>query len=165
VPLGDEWAFVQHYLGLEALRLGSRLRISTELDPDALDAVIPCFTLQPLVENAVRHGIAPLPQGGSIRVSARLDGDHVTITVCDDGCGADPRAVAGADGHGLKALRRRVEARYGPSGSLAIETAPGKGFTVVLTLPREAPSPPVSVPGHVSAEPGRDPRTAAVVRS
>ncbi len=138
VPLGDEWAFVQHYLGLEQLRLGERLRVVADLDPDALDAIVPCFTLQPLVENAIRHGIAPVPKGGSVRISAHLDGEHVVIAVADDGRGADPQAVKAADGHGLKALRRRLEARYGSDATLTIETASGRGLAATVTLPQKA---------------------------
>jgi signal transduction histidine kinase len=140
VPLGDEWAFVQHYIGLEALRLGDRLRVSTDLTPEALEAVVPCFTLQPLVENAIRHGIAPVPRGGTLRIGARVESGLVVIEVNDDGNGADVEAMAGAEGLGLKALRQRIDARYPGAARVSIETAPGKGFTAIVTLPRQVPA-------------------------
>ncbi len=138
VPLADEWAFVQNYLELEQLRLGERLRVVDDLDPESLDCLIPAFTLQPLVENAVRHGIATQPRGGTLTVSSRLVRDDLVLEVKDDGAGANPEAVRGATGVGVRAVRQRLEARYGPNGALAIKTAPGAGFTVTASLPARA---------------------------
>ena len=142
VPLADEWAFVRNYLELEQLRLGERLRVVDDLDPESLDCLIPAFTLQPLVENAVRHGIAPQPRGGTLTVSSRLVGDDLLLDVSDDGAGADPEAVRRATGVGVRAVRQRLEARYGPSARLAIKTAPGTGFTVTASLPARAAAQP-----------------------
>ena len=138
VALADEWTFVRNYLELEQLRLGTRLRVVDNLDPESLDCLIPAFTLQPLVENAVRHGIAPQPQGGTLTVSSRLVNDGLVLEVKDDGAGADPEVVRRADGIGVRAVRQRLEARYGASARLAIKTAPGTGFTVTASLPARA---------------------------
>jgi LytS/YehU family sensor histidine kinase len=153
VPLGDEWAFVRNYVELEQLRLGDRLRIVDGLDPDSLDCLIPAFTLQPLVENAVRHGIATQPQGGTLTVTSRLVGNDLVLEVKDDGAGADPEAVRRANGVGMRAVRQRLEARYGANARLAINTAPGGGFTVTVSLPAravtQAPAAP-AIAAHVS---------------
>ena len=93
--------------------------------------------LQPLVENAVRHAVAPSPTGGTIRVAARLDGRTLTLSVDDDGPGGDRRAVDNSRGLGLRALKRRLEVRYGNRARLEIRTAPGEGFSVTIVLPAE----------------------------
>lgn len=135
LPLADEWRFVQHYLALEQLRLGDRLRLSVDIEPDALDVNVPCFALQPLVENAVRHAVAPRPSGATVRISARLMDGALVIRVADDGPGADREATGRATGLGLRALARRLEARYGGRAGFLINTAPGAGFAVTLSVP------------------------------
>ena len=152
VPLADEWAFVRNYVELEQLRLSERLRVVDDLDPESLDCLIPAFTLQPLVENAVRHGIATQPRGGTLTVSSRLVRDDLVLEVKDDGAGADAEAVRRATGVGVRAVRQRLEARYGPGARLAITTAPGAGFTVTVSLPaRAAAEPPASTAtAHIS---------------
>jgi F0F1-type ATP synthase assembly protein I len=151
VQLADEWAFVQNYLRLEQLRLGERLRVVDDLDSESLDCLIPAFTLQPLVENAVRHGIATQPRGGTVTVSSRLMRNDLILEVRDDGAGADPEAVRHASGVGVRAVRQRLEARYGPDGRVAITTAPGAGFTVTASLPARAVAltPPLAVTAHI----------------
>lgn len=153
VPLADEWAFVHNYVELEQLRLGERLRVVDDLDSETLDCLIPAFTLQPLVENAVRHGIATQPRGGILTVSSRLVSDELILEVKDDGAGADPEAVRHATGVGVRAVRQRLEARYGPNGRLAIKTAPGGGFTVTAALPARAVA-QTPVPAAVAAQIG-----------
>lgn len=87
LPLADELDFVRDFLALEALRLGDRLTVIEDIDPDALDCLLPVLTLQPLVENAIRHAIAPRPEGGTVRLSARLEHDDLWVEVEDDGPG------------------------------------------------------------------------------
>lgn len=135
VHLADEWAFTQSYLELERLRLGDRLRLTVALDEPALDCLVPPFILQPLVENAVRHGAARRPAGATISVRVALVANRLTLEVRDDGPGADADAVKASTGVGLESLRRLVEARYDGDGSLAVDTAPGRGFTVTLRIP------------------------------
>jgi len=139
VRLSDEWAFTRHYLALESLRLGSRLRLETRVDSEALSCVVPCFLLQPLVENAVRHGIATRTAGGSLYVGAELLGDDLLIHVRDDGPGTLPERAQAARGIGLRALRERLASRYenglGGQADVRVETSPGAGFAVSVRLP------------------------------
>jgi LytS/YehU family sensor histidine kinase len=132
VRLREEWEFVERYLALERLRLGERLRIRLEVEASLLDAVVPVFSLQPLVENAVRHAIAPRASGGSIAVRAARNGDTVILTVEDDGT---PGGDAGPPGIGLRLIRERLAALYGAAARL--ETGPSSlgGFRAVVTVP------------------------------
>jgi sensor histidine kinase YesM len=136
VLLMDEWAFTSAYLDLESIRFGSRLRVDADLDPDAMGCAVPPFSLQPLVENCVQHGIDPRPEGGLIQIRAAVDGDRLRITVQDDGPGSDAVRVVD-EGHGLGDLRRRLEALYGDRATVEVSTGSGQGFLVTLTLPVE----------------------------
>lgn len=137
VRLADEADFVRHHLALEALRFGPRLRTVLHFDPAACDALVPPFTLQPLVENAVKHAVGPRREGAALTVTAVLDEEEETLhlRVCDDGPGADAARAAASPGLGLRAVRQRAEARFGPRAVVAVRTAPGEGFDVTVTLP------------------------------
>jgi signal transduction histidine kinase len=139
VRLSDEWTFTRHYLALEALRLGPRLRLETRVDSEALSCVVPCFLIQPLVENAVRHGVAARTAGGSLFVGAELRGDELSIHVRDDGPGTLPERAQAARGIGLRVLRERLSSRYPPGSGkeadIRVETSPGAGFAVSVRLP------------------------------
>ncbi|MEZ5331912.1 MAG: histidine kinase [Thermoanaerobaculia bacterium] len=134
VTLAEERGFVETYLELESLRLASRLAWSGAFQPEALPCRLPALTLQPLVENAVRHAIAPRAAGGRIEIRAAVQGDRLEIEVSDDGPGADPEAV-GEGGVGLELVRGRLEAMHGGAAGLEVDTAPGAGFRVRLWLP------------------------------
>ena len=135
VTLADEMKFVRNYLALEGLRLGDRLQTVEQLDPEALDCVLPSLTLQPLVENAIKYGIAPRSEGGTIEIVAALDEQSLILVVRDDGPGARTDIVDAASGVGLRAVRQRLETRYGAAATFAVTTAPGQGFEVRLRLP------------------------------
>jgi two-component system LytT family sensor kinase len=135
VTLEDEMVFLRNYLSLEQLRLGDRLRVVERLDPDALECVIPSLTLQPLVENAIKYGIAPRARGGSLEIVAALDGDALVLEVRDDGPGARSDVLESGKGVGLRAVRQRLETRYNGKTRFAVTTAPNKGFVVRLRLP------------------------------
>ena len=140
VPLEEELGFVRTYLALERLRLGERLRVVEDIDPDALECLVIAFSLQPLVENAIRHGIAPRAGDGTLRLSAalvsdQLVNDQLVLEVADDGAGADAARVAEASGVGLSAVRQRLETRWGKRAAMEIITAPRNGFLVRMTLP------------------------------
>lgn len=141
VSVGEEWAFVQSYLALEHLRLGVRLRVLADIDPHSLDWPIPAFTLQPLVENAIRHALAPSADGGTLSIIVSAADDVLRLEVRDDGAGANLEAVNRACGIGLRLVRQRLEARYGTSASMTVCTAPDAGFSVVLHLPFSASVP------------------------
>jgi signal transduction histidine kinase len=133
VLFAQEWRFTQDYLAFEQLRLGNRLRVDSVVDAAALATTVPPLIFQPLVENAVRHGIADRPEGGRIEVSARVDGGRLTLRVTDDGGG---QAGGGGDGLGLRSVRRRLAAQYGDRASLTVD-AIGSGFSVAIGLPVE----------------------------
>jgi signal transduction histidine kinase len=138
VPLGQEWQFVLSYLALEQLRLGERLRLDCDIEPDALDVHVPPFLLQPLIENAVRHGIAHRPEGGTIRVSARRRNGTLALRISDDGSATpDPHGTAGT-GFGLEGVRQQIDAHYGARARLNVQRLAGGGFDVTLNLPLEA---------------------------
>lgn len=164
VRLEDEWSFTRHYLALERLRFGDRLDVHEDLDARALDVRVPPFSLQPLVENAIRHGIAPRPGPGRLCISARYineqPGDRLMIEVRDDGLGCDlDRAPPSDSGHGLSTLRKRCAAYYGDRATLVLESSAGAGFSARLTLPvdvgRDTGSGPDLIPDAFVAEDGR----------
>jgi two-component system, LytTR family, sensor kinase len=126
VTLQEEWDFVRSYLELEALRLGDRLRLEMDADQDAMECLVTAFVLQPLVENAIRHGIAPRAGGGRLAVRARRAGGTLRLEVADDGGGATPEALRGGPGLGLRLLRERLQVLYGESARLRlVDGAPG----------------------------------------
>jgi len=137
VPLSREWEFVTSYLELERVRLGDRLSVSARAEKEALDVAVPPFALQPLVENAIVHGVAPRAGGGRIEVSAcRTDG-QLRLCVRDDGPGASEEQVAASPRTGLRLLRERLSALYAGRARIRFEAPPGGGFSVVLELPDE----------------------------
>jgi signal transduction histidine kinase len=129
---GDELDFTDAYLAIEQARLGPRLRIVREVTPEALTCRIPTLMLQPLVENAIRHGIAPLVEGGAVTIVARVTNERLYVTVADDGKGAGVIV----ERVGLGNARRRLRQLYGDRHRLEIETAPGAGFKVLVVTPR-----------------------------
>lgn len=136
VTIEEEWAFVQSYLWLEQLRLGDRLRIDAVLDDDALACEVPPFTLQPLVENSIRHGIAPKPEGGTLRVRVRQGADRLHIEVSDDGMGAAEAPNETSPGLGIPAVLRRIRGQFGASRVTAeLTTSPGAGFSLTMSMP------------------------------
>ena len=152
VRLREEWDFVERYLALERLRLGERLRTRLAVEEALLDAVVPVFSLQPLVENAVRHAIAPRAAGGRIEVTAARQGTAVVLAVEDDGAASageaglrtgeaglargdgSPAGVAGA-GIGLRLIRDRLAALYGDAARLETGRSSLGGFRAAVTVP------------------------------
>jgi two-component system LytT family sensor kinase len=147
VPLGEELDIIDAYLAIERERFQERLSVTVDI-PDALrEARVPPLLLQPLVENAVKHGITPLRRGGSIHIAARLvrHGPRagevaLQLVVADTGAGVggDGRASTAGHGVGLSNLARRLERLYGERGAFAIASAPDRGTTVTLHLPVDA---------------------------
>jgi len=138
VALDEEIGFARRYLALEKLRLEERLRIEWEVEEGLGPVRVPAFSLQTLLENAVKHGVAPRPDGASVRVSGSREEGGVVLAVEDDGEGASPADVGASPGRGLALLRDRLERLYGGDASLEWETAPGEGFRVRLSVPWEA---------------------------
>ncbi len=133
IPLAREVALVEQYLNVEQVRFGSRLRVTTRVSDDTADVPVPPLILQPLVENAVRHGIGTCVDGGEITVSARLAGDIAVLEVIN------PRDIDGArkgTGLGLDIVRRRLAASFGDRASIAVEPSETQ-YRVVVTVPVE----------------------------
>ncbi|HEU5154805.1 MAG TPA: histidine kinase [Gemmatimonadales bacterium] len=133
--LRHEWEFMETYLGLEKIRLGDRLQIDRRAGDDALDASVPTFSLQPLVENAVRHGIASRAAGGKISVDARIEGDALRLEVSNDGDGRGAALTDDEGGVGLRVLRDRLEVLYRGRARMTAGPTDEGGYRVVLILP------------------------------
>ncbi|HEX2539675.1 MAG TPA: histidine kinase [Caldimonas sp.] len=141
VRLQEELDFVRDYLELESMRLGSRLGVVWSLDEDTGDDRIPPLTLQPLVENAIVHGIAPRTEPGTVHIECRrlAEPERLLLRVSDDGAGcvwppAEPRRSAA--GIGLSALRRRFELDYDGRAAFDVRSSPGAGFRIEIVIPR-----------------------------
>lgn len=141
VTLGRELEMVRSYLELEKIRLGDRLQVEEEVTADAAAVPVPPLSVQPLVENAVQHGIGESPEGGTVRVAADVESDgprpRLCVRVRDDGPGADPESLDSSDGIGLELVRRRLQLAYGRDAELALETGPGEGFEARVTVPAD----------------------------
>jgi signal transduction histidine kinase len=143
-PLGDELAFVRSCLEIERTRFGARLRVEQAIEPGLDNVPVPTLLLQPLVENAVLHGAGSRVEGGTVRISARREGELLVLEVADDGPGLDGAGRPGS-GFGLRSVRERL-ALAGPPHDIRIESAPGAGTRVCITLPMHpAPAPGVDI--------------------
>jgi two-component system LytT family sensor kinase len=140
VPLDAELDLLSRYLDIQKARFGDRLQVRTVADGEARDASVPVFLLQPLVENAIRHGLAERVSSGRIDIEARRIGSTLLITVTDDGPGAAEDAVAGRARVGLGNTRARLEALYGTQQRLDLTNAPDRGARVSLEIPYRASS-------------------------
>ena len=133
--LEQEFRLIEAYLGLMAIRMGARLSYNLDL-PDALrSARLPPMLLQPLVENAIQHGLEPKIAGGHITVQASLAGDHLTLTVTDDGLGLDHPGQTKGTQLGVTNIRERLQVMHGDSASLSLDANPAGGVTARLTFP------------------------------
>jgi two-component sensor histidine kinase len=136
VQLSDELRFIEQYLAIEQVRFSDRLRVSFAVDAGARDAAVPGFVLQPLVENALRHGLAERAEEGSIEIGARREGADLVLWVRDDGIGlrgtdAGPRG----QGLGLTNTRERLATLYGDRAGLELTGNPEGGTTATVRLP------------------------------
>ncbi len=139
VSLREELAFTDQYLALEALRLGDRLQVERSIDPEALMCRLPALTIQPLIENAIRHGIAPRAGPGKILLVASKRGNSLALYVSDNGVGANPDTVMASNGIGIRTVRQRLALYSGNRGSFEIDGGPGRGLTIYIVLPGEFP--------------------------
>jgi two-component system LytT family sensor kinase len=135
IPLRDELAFVGRYLEVERARFGDRLATRVDADAAVLDALVPRFVLQPLVENAVRHGVEPYDAAGRVEVRAARAGGVLRLEVLDSGPGPAPAQDRARPGVGLANTRARLRQLYGDAARLDLAPAPGGGTVAVLELP------------------------------
>ena len=133
VPLRDELEFVRQYLTIEQIRFPDRLRTEIVVPPGLLGAAVPDFVLQPLVENAIRHGLARRIEATMLRIEASREGDELVLIVTDDGPG--PAEGVGLEGVGLANTRERLATLHGARARLTLDRAPGGGARAMVRLP------------------------------
>jgi two-component system, LytTR family, sensor kinase len=142
IPLSEEMAFIEQYLSIENTRLGARLRTDISIAPETLDALVPSMLLQPLIENAVRHGVAPSIEGGDVRVASRLRDGNLQITVRNSGPPCQPPWRPDAPvGIGLKNTAERLETLYSGQHTFVLEWPPRGGCHVIIELPFRSNAP------------------------
>jgi two-component system, LytTR family, sensor kinase len=144
--VAEELKSIDRYLLLERARFGDRLKVSLQIGPEVLSTVIPFLSLQPLVENAVRHGLEAKEGPGHITITARDDGEYAVLGIEDDGVGMDPEKLrqmlaghTGGDHVGLRNVDSRLRQVYGDDHGLVIETAPGAGTLITMRIPKFQP--------------------------
>ncbi len=144
--LAEELRSVERYLLLEQARFGDRLRVTLRIAPEVLGVSVPFLCLQPLVENAVQHGLEAAGAGGRISIEARDADRECVIAIEDNGAGEDPERIrqvlsgtAGGDSVGLANVDERLRTTFGDEYGLVVETAPGAGTRVVVRVPKFAP--------------------------
>ena len=135
VPLKEEWSFTEDYLHLELLRHDDKVAWRAEIATDVADMLVPALLLQPLVENAVRHGGVADRGCITVTVTARRTGNALHVRVADDGRGSTVESALGSRGVGLRAARTRVQRLGTDTRAFIIETQPGAGFAVTMRLP------------------------------
>ncbi len=135
VLFADEWAFVRSYLEIESLRLEDRLRLHLEAGPEVMNTLVPPFVLQPLVENAILHAIAPRRAGGVVAITAARRGKRLHLEVRDDGPGMSLGLPSQGTGLGLRLLRERLALLYSGDASLSVKPADGGGTRATIDLP------------------------------
>lgn len=140
VPLRDELNMATTYLDIEHHRFPDRLQIHVDVDPDVLDVRVPPMILQPLVENAVKHGIAPSEEGGTVTVRIHPQNGHLDFVIEDTGVGLRPDAPPTTSGVGLANTDARLQRLYGPDAALHTEAIEPHGFRVTFSLPQAASS-------------------------
>lgn len=133
--LGEELDLLEQYLAIERVRFGDRLDVTVEVEASLFDALVPTLVLQPIVENALRHGLASTPGPGTVRVSAERENGSLVLSVRDSGPGFAEAQNGKPQGVGLSNTRARLEQLYGAGGRLETGAAPEGGASVRITLP------------------------------
>lgn len=149
LTLREELALMDDYLDIEVVRFGpEKLRVEKDLDPEALDAMLPAMLLQPVVENSIRHGLAPKVDGGWVHLRARRlwrrGQELLELEVEDNGVGMHAGGSAEGHGIGLTNVRERLSVMYGDAAELEIHSRPGHGTRVRIILPAVAHAPPAA---------------------
>jgi sensor histidine kinase YesM len=136
IPLKQELEFLEKYLEIEQMRFHDRLSVNMQISPDTLDASVPNMILQPLVENAIKHGIAPRSSGGRIDINAMRNNGHLEIEVSDDGLGVPFGDLDSLpEGVGLSNTRRRLRHLYGKDHRFDLKKLETGGLGVSLEIP------------------------------
>jgi LytS/YehU family sensor histidine kinase len=141
VKLDDELRFIEACLAIEKTRFDERLTYSLDVDASLRSLKIPPMILQPLVENAIKHGIGPKIEGGEVRIVARLESDRLEIVVEDTGAGRSSKSRQRGAGIGLTNIQERLLRLFGDAGTLRLEERAPAGMRAVLTLPQTQGAP------------------------
>jgi two-component system LytT family sensor kinase len=160
VPLREELEFLDDYLDIEVARFGrDKLKVVKELEPASLEHLVPSMILQPLVENAVKHGFSSRVDGGSIYIRSRCAEQRVVIEVEDDGVGMSVSSANTGTGIGMVNVTERLQVVYGDAAEITVESQPGRGTLVRLVLPMlQAEEMGGSVAGAIYEERSSTPR-------
>lgn len=134
VELAEELEYMNAYLDIQQIHFGDRLRIACRIDAAAMDVMVPTLILQPLVENAIRHGLEPMVRAGTLTIEAKADGDTLSLRVRDDGAGL-PKQWQRREGVGLTNTRSRLDRLYGEQAAITVRDNPGGGVLVDIYLP------------------------------
>jgi two-component system, LytTR family, sensor kinase len=138
IALSQELAFVEQYLAIEQTRLGGRLRVAMTISRDTLDAVVPSMLLQPLVENAVRHGVAPLIEGGTVAIESAIHNSRLLVTIRNSGPRTQDACLQNgepAKGIGLSNTAERLQTLYGDDQRFSMRSSEAGGYEVTIELP------------------------------
>jgi two-component system LytT family sensor kinase len=142
VPLGEEMEFAQKYMDIQKVRFADRLQLSVDVPLELYPAQVPSLILQPMVENAVKHGIAKRAQGGTIRIAASRCNGMLTLSVCNDGPSLPPDWEMTRSGIGMSNVRTRLQSLYGDAFELSIRNQDAGGVEVSVSLPFVLAAPP-----------------------
>jgi two-component system, LytTR family, sensor kinase len=137
VPLAEELALIERYLAIEGVRFADRLEVRIDVEPEARAAAVPSMILQPLVENALRHGVARRTGPGRVEISAARQGERLCLAVGDSGPGFADAGGTGISGVGLRNTASRLRARYGERADLQVGASPLGGAAVSIRVPFE----------------------------
>ncbi|HKS55912.1 MAG TPA: histidine kinase [Steroidobacteraceae bacterium] len=135
VTLAEEVEYLQRYVDIQQVRFGERLRVSVDIPADLLDAQVPNLLLQPLVENAIKHGVAKRVVGGSVRVTGAREDDNLRLSVYNDGPSFPKNWETTGTGVGLANLRTRLQILHGAASGLEMRSAGAEGVEVIVTVP------------------------------
>jgi sensor histidine kinase YesM len=136
VPFADELRMVESYLAIQQVRFAGRLQVEIDTTPDALDGLVPCFLLQPIVENAIQHGIAPRASGGVVEARVKRVDDTLWMQVKDNGCGPGGSSTEG-HGIGMRNIRERLTYFYPGAHEFQATALAGGGYEVTIQIPYE----------------------------
>lgn len=136
VPFSEELRVIESYLAIQKVRFAKRLEVKINVTPEALNGLIPCFLLQPIVENAIQHGIAPMEAGGTVEAYVKRVGDKLWMQVRDNGCGLSDSPTKG-HGIGMQNTRERLAYFYPDSHEFLAQAPPDGGYEVTIQIPYE----------------------------
>ena len=138
VPLREELDFIDDYLDIEVIRFGrDKLQIFKEIDPEALEAFVPSMLLQPMIENAIKHGLAPRLSGGEIRIRTQRRNGRLFLEIDDNGMGIPPERLSEVygGGIGISNVHERLRLLYGDQFKMDIRSREGEGTQICIEIP------------------------------